>query len=205
MRPLLALLAVCAATFHADAQITTKGYDTPSYIEFATPRFEVSETETNAVVTVVRTGDYRRTASVDYSTQDGTAEGNVNFKPCGGTLVFAAGESFKTINIPVLREQPEPVKTFQVALAQPATSQVVVITPTAEVEIKSTPPSLAIKLESSGIQISWADIGVPFRLESQIDGSWVQVGDSPELIEGEWKVQIAVGARVELFRLVASN
>src|SRR3954466_1237170 len=108
MRPSLALLAVAAVAalfpFSARAQFHIEGYDTPSYIQFSSQKFEVDGTETNAVITVVRTGDYRKSATVDYSTQDGTAEGNVHFRPCGGTINFAEGQSVRTISVPIIRE-----------------------------------------------------------------------------------------------------
>src|SRR5687767_8004600 len=114
MRPSLTLLALGCAAFTAVAQIP-KSFDTPSYVQFSDPRYEVTESETNAVVTVMRTGDYRNTASVEYITVDGTAEGNVDFQPSGGTLVFQAGQSMKTITIPILREEPVvAAKTFAV-------------------------------------------------------------------------------------------
>src|SRR4051812_29553838 len=124
MHPSLSILAVlgcAAATLTASAQITAKSYDTPSYIEFSATRFEVAECETNAVVTVVRSGDYRKTAAIDYTTTAGTAESGIDFQPCGGTLVFASGQSVKTITIPILRDGPEATaKTFAVLLQNPA-------------------------------------------------------------------------------------
>ena len=203
MRSPLSILAVaCAASLSAHAQIKAFGYDTPSYIEFGAPRFEVSGTETNAVITIVRGGDYRRTAAVDYTTKDGTAEGAVNFHPCGGTLTFAPGESFKTINIPIIREEPEPMKTFQVEMTA-AAAETIVITPTAEVEIKSQPPALAITTAGGKLSITWADVGEAFNLEALIDGAWNQVANEPALANGEWSVQLspAPGAPIALFRL----
>jgi hypothetical protein len=205
MRPSLAILiaaAACAAPLASRAQIKAYGYDTPSYIEFGAPRFEVSGMETNAVVTVVRNGDFRNLAAVDYTTKDGTAEGAVNFHPCGGTLTFAPGESFKTINIPIIRDEPEPAKTFQVEMTA-ATVETIVITPTAEVEIQSPPPALTITGAGKKIAISWADLGEAFELEALVDGVWGKVANVPMLVNGEWSVQLspAPEAPVALFRL----
>jgi hypothetical protein len=203
MRLSLSILAVTfAASLSAHAQIKAYGYDTPSYIEFGAPRFEVSGTETNAVITIVRNGDFRKSAAVDYATKDGTAEGAVNFHPCGGTLTFAPGESFKTINIPIIRDEPEPTKTFQVELTASAV-ETIVITPTAEVEIQSAPPALAIVAAKKSISISWADVGLTFQLEALIDGVWNKVANVPTLANGEWLVQMAPApeAAMALFRL----
>lgn len=203
MRPSLSILAVaCAASFSAHAQIKAFGYETPNYIEFGQPRFEVSGTETNAVITIVRNGDFRTMAAVDYTTKDGTAEGAVNFHPCGGTLTFAPGESFKTINIPIIREEPEPAKTFQVEMTA-AAAETIVVTPTTEVEIQSAPPALAIVGSGKKLSITWADVGEIFQLEALINGVWNKVANEPALVNGEWNVQMAPSpeAPVALFRL----
>jgi hypothetical protein len=205
MRPSLSILAVaCAASLSAHAQIKAQGYDTPSYIEFSNPRYEVSGAETNAVITIVRNGDYRKIAAVDYATKDGTAEGNVNFQPSGGTVTFAAGESFKTINIPIIRDEPSPTTTFQVELT-PAAYQTIVTTPTAEIEIQSPPPSLAIAATGGAITISWPDFGQTFNLQALVDGAWTPVTNSPALTNGDWNVQLNATTHLALFRLQLQN
>ena len=205
MRPLLAILiaaAACVTPVASRAQIKAYDTSTPSYIEFGAPRFEVGGNETNAVIVVVRNGDFRKLAAVDYATKDGTAEGSVNFHVCGGTLTFAPGESFKTINIPIIREEPEPAKTFQVELTA-ATVETIVTTPTAEVEILSPPPSLTITGAGKKIGISWADLGQDFQLEALVDGVWSKVANEPMLVDGEWSVQLSpeLESALGLFRL----
>jgi hypothetical protein len=199
---IMILGAACAASLTAQAQIKAQGYDTPSYIEFSAPRFEVNGTETNAVITIVRTGDYRRIAAVDYATKDGTAEGNINFRPSGGTIVFDAGQSLKTINIPIIRDEPTPPASFQVELTA-AAYLTLVTTPTAEVEIKSPPPPLAISATGQNISITWPDLGQTFVLQALINGAWASVLNSPSLENGDWKVQLspASEAPIALFRL----
>ena len=208
MRPLFAILiaATCAASLTASAQIKAQDYDTPSYIQFSASRYEVNGAETNAVLTLVRNGDYRKTAAVDYTTRDGTAEGSVNFHACGGTLTFAPGESFKTINIPIIREDPEPAKSFQVELTA-AASTTLVLTPTAEVEIQSPPPPLAIAAAGQSITISWPDLGQSFGIQALIGDAWINIENEPSLANGEWTVQLtpAPDAPVALFRLIQAE
>jgi hypothetical protein len=200
--PLLLLIVACASAtcLTTSAQIKAQSYDTPSYVQFSAPRYEVSENETNAVVTVVRSGDYRNPASVDFTTREGTAADNVDFQPCGGTIVFTAGQSFRTISIPILRSSEPISKTFQVELAE-ADANTIVTTPSAEIEIKPLPPALTIMVKSGGLLVSWPDSGSSFVLEAQIDGAWTAVSTAPTLDQGTWTVAIDSTAPLALFRL----
>jgi hypothetical protein len=204
MRPSLALFIVASvaavSSLTARAQFHIQGYDTPSYIQFSNPTFEVDGDQTNAVITLVRTGDYRKNASVDYATQDGTAEGNVHFKPCGGTVNFAAGQSIRTITIPILREQPAPPKTFQVELVQTSDTSLV-ITPTAQVEIKSLPTLSILAASAAGVQLAWPDVGAAYVLEAKADGDWQAVASAPTLVDGEWTIALDANTPMEWFRL----
>ena len=198
----LLLIAGCAASLTASAQETAQSFDTPSYIEFSSTHFDVREGETNAFITIVRSGDYRKTASVDYKTQEGTAACNVNFQATGGTLVFAAGESFKTINVPILRDQPvESVKKFEVQLTDPA-PDTVVVTAAAEVEIKPDPPTLAIKPGAGVLEVSWPDVGLAYALEVKTEGSdWTTVIEKTALIGGTIAIKVTTDASMAWFRL----
>jgi hypothetical protein len=203
MRNTLLLLAVAgfaATSLNVSAQIKAQGYDTPSYVQFSAPRYEVSETETNAVVTLVRSGDFRKTASIDYTTQEGTAADGVDFEACGGTVVFAAGQSFRTITIPILRSPAPVTKTFQVQMTE-GDFNTVVTTPSAEVEIKPQPPGLRIAAKKAALVVSWPDSGAKFVLEGQVDGQWSAVNAPPVLADGNWTVTLTPGAPVILFRL----
>jgi hypothetical protein len=207
MRNSLSLLVVAGcslACMTVSAQITAQDYDTPSYVQFSAPRYEVSESETNAVVTIVRSGDYRKTASVDYSTQEDTAEENVDFQPCGGTIVFKAGESFRTISIPILRSSEPTPKAFQVQLAQ-ADPYTIVTTPAAEVEIKPQPPALTITPKNGALLVSWPDSGSAYVLDAQVDRTWSPVATPPTLENGTWSVAIDLNAPMALFRLRLEN
>jgi hypothetical protein len=203
---LLTLLVACstAACLTTSAQYKTYDYDTPSYIQFSDPRYEVSSTETNAVVTIVRTGDYRKQAAVEFTTREGTAEDGVDFQACGGKIVFMAGQSFRTITVPILRDSEPVAKTFAVELTS-ADPYTVVTTTSVEVEIKPEPPSLTIAVKPSGLVVSWPDSGSPFVLEAQVDGAWSAVATPPVLENGNWNVAIAPSARVALFRLRANT
>ena len=53
-------------------------------------------------VTVLRTGGTAGNLTVDYATADGTAIAGQDYTSTSGTLTFSAGETSKTIQIPIL-------------------------------------------------------------------------------------------------------
>jgi hypothetical protein len=203
MRNTLLLLSVawfsgtCPSAF---AQIKAQGYDTPSYVQFSAPRYEVSETETNAVVTIVRSGDSRKIASVEYSTREGTASDNVDFQPCGGSIVFNPGENFRTITIPIVRTAEPVTKTFQVEMTQ-GDLNTVVTTPSAAIEIKPQPPALNIAAGNGALVVSWPASESTFILEARVDGEWFAVAATPILTDGVWSVAVSPTSPIIFFRL----
>jgi hypothetical protein len=203
MRNTLLLISVAwfsAALQNASAQIKAQGYDTPSYVQFSAPRYEVSQNETNAVVTIVRSGDFRKIASVDYSTREGTAADNIDFEPCGGTIIFNPGQNFRTITIPIKRSADTVAKSFQVEIAQ-VDLNTVVTTPTANVEIKPLPPALDIAAKEGALVISWPESNAPFVLEAQVDGEWSALAETPALANGSWSVTVTPASPLTFFRL----
>ena len=96
---------------------------------------EVEEESERAVVTVTRTGDTSGTASVDYLTTDsdnftigcvdtvnnlGAAFGRCDFAISLDRLTFAAGETVKTFDVPIIDDSiPEGRETFSVILSNP--------------------------------------------------------------------------------------
>jgi len=56
---------------------------------------------TNLVFDVTRTGDLSVASSVDFTTTNGSASAPEDFQAASGTLIFAAGESVKTIAVSV--------------------------------------------------------------------------------------------------------
>jgi hypothetical protein len=200
-----ALLLISVAWFSAtcptaSAQIKAQGYDTPSYVQFSAPRYEVSATETNAVVTIVRTGDARKIASVEYSTREGTASDNVNFEPCGGSIVFNPGQTFRTINIPIIPSADAITKTFQVQMAQ-GDLNTVVTTPSAEIAIQPQPPALDIAAKQGALVVSWPETDSAFILEARLDGQWSSIAETPALANGTWSVAVHPTSPLTFFRL----
>jgi Calx-beta domain-containing protein/hemolysin type calcium-binding protein len=62
--------------------------------------------------------------SVRYATADGTATGGSDYTATSGTLVFAPGETSKTIGVPIINDAVvEPDETFTLALSSPVNAK----------------------------------------------------------------------------------
>ncbi len=72
-------------------------------------------------VTVLRTGDVSSSTSVNYATTDGTATAGIDYTGVSGTLTFAAGETSKSINIPITSDNlyEGASETFNITLSGP--------------------------------------------------------------------------------------
>jgi surface-anchored protein len=73
----------------------------PGCLEFSTSNFTVDETAGAATITVNRSFGSDGPVTVDFATSDGTAHAGVDYTATSGTLSFAAGETSKTITIPI--------------------------------------------------------------------------------------------------------
>jgi hypothetical protein len=98
-------------------------------------------------LTVQRTGGTAGNLSVDYSTADGTAVAGQDYTATAGTLNFSAGETSKTIQIPILDNAPtEPDEVFTVSLSNTPTLESLGApsTTTVTVQDHSTIPTMTI-------------------------------------------------------------
>ena len=63
--------------------------------------------------------------TVDYATADGTAVAGADYTATSGTLTFAAGETSKTVNVPILDDShDEGAETFTLRLSNPAGARI---------------------------------------------------------------------------------
>jgi len=73
----------------------------PGTLGFSSPSYFVSESGTNAYITVTRTGGSDGIVQVSYNTTNGTAT-TANYTPVSGTLTFLGGVTSQTITIPII-------------------------------------------------------------------------------------------------------
>jgi hypothetical protein len=104
--------------------------------------------------TVTLSNTYTVPVSVNFQTADGTATAGTDYTATSGTLNFAAGETFQTINVPVLSDGDagETDETFTVTLNAPSNG-ILSATPTATGTITVNNPAgtvLISELRSGG-------------------------------------------------------
>lgn len=87
-------------------------------VQFDSPTYSVNEIDGSVTVTVQMTGTSPNIVQVDYATANGTAVAGEDYTATSGTLVFNAGETTKTIAIPVADDGlSEDNETFSVTLS----------------------------------------------------------------------------------------
>jgi hypothetical protein len=76
--------------------------DDQALVMFDPGSFEVNEADGTATISVILTSPILTEATVDYATSDGTAQAVVDYTATSGTLTFAAGETSKTFQVPII-------------------------------------------------------------------------------------------------------
>ncbi|MDX6404180.1 MAG: hypothetical protein QOH70_1635 [Blastocatellia bacterium] len=105
-----------------------------SSIQFSSASYLASESSGRATITFTRIGDTSAAASVDYATSDasntvgasncnvvsGNASSHCDYTATIGTIHFATGEAFKTVNVPITDDAyAEGNENFTVSLSNP--------------------------------------------------------------------------------------
>lgn len=89
----------------------------PRHLSFEAHLLEVVETDSAAEITVHRSGDTTGTASVQVATQDLTASAGTDYLETNQTLTFAAGETARSLAVPLLDDAAaNGERTFRVVL-----------------------------------------------------------------------------------------
>jgi len=89
-------------------------------LQFSLPQFDVNESGLSATITVTRSGDTSGPASVNFATSDGTATQKGDYTQVAGKIIFAAGETSKTLPVLIVDDVfQEATETFSVTLSNP--------------------------------------------------------------------------------------
>ena len=92
----------------------------PPTLQFALNNYNVAESAGSVTLSVQRTSWLASTVSVDYATADVTATNGLKYTAVSGPLAFGAGETNKTIVVPILDEGfVEGARYFRVVLSNP--------------------------------------------------------------------------------------
>lgn len=105
---------------HPTTTVTIEDDDGPGQFSFTTSSVTVNESAGQVVLTVQRLNGVTGAVTVDYGTITGTATAPADFTATAGTLTFAAGQSSRTITVPIVADAViEGPETFSVALSNP--------------------------------------------------------------------------------------
>lgn len=157
-------------------------------VQFSAPGYTVSENGGYATITVVRTGGYVGTVSVNYATSNGSnTTSGVNYTTTSGVLVFAPTQTAASFTVPVLNDGIiDPANFFfNVALSNPTNAVLGSLTNAQvnllDVQSFNQPPGTADpSFNTNGMN---ADVfSVVLQTNGQIlaGGSFTAVGSSPE-------------------------
>ncbi len=98
----------------ADAvgQATIRNDDGKPTAQFSANSYSVGEGAQRAVLTVHRAGSLKTPTSVHYATIDGTAHAGADYRAQSGILNFAANETSKRIEVPIINDQKRETSEF---------------------------------------------------------------------------------------------
>jgi len=200
------LLCAVTAVNSVSAEFKAASYRTPAWIGFEKPKIICQEGELHAVINVVRTGEFREMSSISYATSEGTAKAGEDFKPSGGTLVFAPGEGFKTLKIPLLQTaEEEQSESFLLELTEPGPNvQLVASEAVVEITEAGSAPRLNITAASSSIRLSWPATETGWVLErsdTPLANAWHAVPTAPQRVEDQWVVDEMISQPNFFYRL----
>jgi hypothetical protein len=209
---LLGFLSLTGSIGAANKTVRPLGHNIPAYVGFSSSIYEVSADQSQAVITLIRTGEFREPVTVGFATADGTARAGREYTAVSGDLLIPAGVGLATFNVPLhASELTEGSATVLLKLVEqdPATLIVLgdatlVLQPATG---SATVPPLTIQTEEPGsVVISWEADGAPCALERSATprgGVWRTVEAAPELTEGVYKLREPASAGQFFYRLRA--
>jgi hypothetical protein len=102
----------------ATATGTIQDDDVGGAVQLSAATYSAGENDGTLTVTFQRVTGVASSVAVQYATSDGTAKAGQDYTAASGTLTFGAGESVKTISIPILPDSlDEPAETFTISLS----------------------------------------------------------------------------------------
>jgi hypothetical protein len=140
------------ATLGTPASATVAIADAPPVVRFAGAAYAVSEGKATATVTVVRTGQNRAPATVNYAAAGGTASSGVDYTLVPGTLTFEPGVTSRTFTVGVVDDGlPETPETIVLQLGG-ATGAVVGTPGTTTLTIVDNEPQVRFGAAAYGVR-----------------------------------------------------
>ncbi len=146
------------------AQLGTRGNavlsigedDQGGAIQLSAGAYTVAETAGSVVVTITRVGtSLAGNVSVSYATGNGSALAGLDYTARAGVLTFNAGETSKTVSIPILNDTlVEPSETFTFTLSNPTGGAKLGTPTTATITITDDDVPSQVKLSAATYRVS---------------------------------------------------
>lgn len=112
--------ATLGSTSAATVNIANNDAPSSGKVDIASAAYSIGEGGGFLQVTVTRSGGSSGTVRVNYGTQSLTARASRDFRSTSGTLIFADGETNKTLLVPILNDTKiEGEEIFRVVLSRP--------------------------------------------------------------------------------------
>ena len=116
--PVSTISANCYLVAPSNAVITIT--NTVTQVSFSSAAYSTSETNAQALITVLRAGVTNTTASVQYATADGTGHAGTNYFAADGTLTFEPGVTSMTFAVNIIDDHVITANhTVLLSLSQP--------------------------------------------------------------------------------------
>lgn len=158
--------------------VTITDNDQPA-IQFSSSVYSGPE-GSSVIVTVTRTGDFSISNTVDYTVSDGTATGGTcgttgaDYAPASNTLIFGAGDTSKTFQVPLCSDlfSENPAETVNLALSNPTNGMLGVQT-MATINILDAATQFA---NPAPITTTDGSVGTPYPSTINVTGMPGQIG-----------------------------
>ena len=135
--------------------LTIHNTDPGGSVQFEAGPYSVEEGVARAILKVVRTGGTAGGVTVRYASIEGTAKAGANFSPVSGTLEFAAGETNKTIEVPILDDRlVTPDLGLAVRLSAPSPGTALGANESAGVRILNTDRAGEVGFETDAVTLN---------------------------------------------------
>ncbi|MDZ4781733.1 MAG: Calx-beta domain-containing protein [Planctomycetia bacterium] len=159
----------------ATGTVTITDDDGPGALQFSATSYTVDEAAGTVTITVTRTGGDAAGVTVQYATSNGAATAGSDYTTASATLTFAAGETQKTLTVPILVDAVlEQEETFTLTLSAPGGGGTLGTPSTATVritEIQETPTeSLVTQAYEDLLGREPEDAGLQFYADQLEDG-----------------------------------
>jgi hypothetical protein len=191
------------------ADFKAMDYDTPAYVDLEVGEVRVNEPAGTVSINILRTGDFRRTTTINYQTEEDTASEGQDYKGVGGSVTFRPGEGFKTITMEILADdKTESPESFRLEISGTGPNTMV-FRSTASIVIEDAPvalsqPRLEIASAANGnIRLSWegSDQCALERTTNPGAGNWESVSCSPTVAANRCEVLQPAGGTFFFYRL----